>query len=227
MEKNELKKEVAKINWFHKIDLGDGIVTPGLDDSKKKLKLIKLDEDLSGKTVLDIGAWNGFFSFEAEKRRASRVLAIDSFMWGGQGWGSKDGFNLARDALNSKVEDKEIDVLGISPETVGVFDLVFFIGVLYHMRHPLLALEKIASVTKEKLILETEVEMMDNKRPVTVFYPSSELDGDGSNWWVPNPAAVEAMLKTAGFQKIQRISTWAERKTDGIKRARMVFHAWK
>jgi tRNA (mo5U34)-methyltransferase len=103
--------------------------------------------DLSGKAVLDIGAWDGFFSFEAERRGASRVLATDSFCWDGGGWGSKAGFELARHALKSHVEDKWIVVEDLSPETVGVFDVVFFLDVLYHMRHTLLVLERVASVT--------------------------------------------------------------------------------
>ena len=115
MNVEELKNEVAKIRWWHKIDLGNGIVTPGYDQSSTKLKKLKIPKDLSGKTVLDIGAWDGFFSFEAERRGAKRVLAIDSFCWSGEGWGTKAGFNLARKALGSKVEDREMEVLDISP----------------------------------------------------------------------------------------------------------------
>ena len=79
-------------------------------------------------TVLDIGSWDGFFAFEAERRGASRVLATDSFCWNGDGWGTKDG-SIARKVFNSKVEDLEIDVLELSPEKVGTFDLVLCLGV--------------------------------------------------------------------------------------------------
>ena len=148
MEISDIKKKVEQIKWFHSIDLGNGIVTPGTDNSTDKLKTIKLPEDLSSKSVLDIGAWDGFFSFETERRGASRVVALDSFSWNGPGWGTKKGFELARRIFNSKVEDKEIEVLDISPETVGTFDVVLFLGVFYHFRHPLLALEKISKVSK-------------------------------------------------------------------------------
>jgi len=100
-----------------------------------------MPENLAGKTVLDVGAWDGFFSFESERRRAERVLATDSFCWSGEG-GTKAGFELARKVLNSKVEDVEMDVLDLSPENIGTFDIVLFLGVLYHMRRPLLALER-------------------------------------------------------------------------------------
>jgi len=77
MDVEQIKKEVEKIRWWHKIDLGNGIITPGKSDTFKKIKGIGLPEDLTGKTVLDIGAWDGFYSFESERRGASRVLAID------------------------------------------------------------------------------------------------------------------------------------------------------
>lgn len=204
---NELKNKVVKIRWWHRIDLGNGIITPGMDDSSGRLKKLSLPERLSGMTVLDIGAWDGFFSFEAERRGAVRVLATDSFCWG-RGGGTKDGFELARRVLGSKVEDKEIDVMDLSPEKVGVFDVVLFLGVLYHMRHPLLALERVYSVTRKLLILETHVDMVWTKRPVMVFYPEKELNSDPTNWWGPNPACVEAMLRTVGFREVRKVSQY-------------------
>lgn len=241
---DDLKKEVAKIKWFHTIDLGNGVITPGVGDTAKKLKKLGIPENLRGVSVLDIGAWDGFFSFEAERRGASRVLATDSFCWGGAGWGTKAGFELAREALNSKVEDMEIDVLDISPEKVGIFDLVLFLGVFYHMRYPLLALERVFSVTGKQLILQTHVDMLECKRPVMAFYPGAELRKDPTNWWGPNPAAVEAMLKTVGFQKVKMVSQYHSlpyrvskamylkiRKQEPffqtIQQDGMVFHAWR
>ena len=152
---DDLRRRVAEINWFHSIDLGNGLVTPGWDDSPLRLAQMGIPADLTGTTVLDVGAWDGYFSFEAERRGADRVLAVDSFSWEGEGWGSKAGFELAHEALGSRVESKAIDVLDLSPETVGVFDLVLFLGVLYHMRDPLLALERVASVTGGHLVLDT------------------------------------------------------------------------
>ena len=85
---DDLKSEVAKINWWHRIDLGNGIITPGIDSTLERLKTLHMPDDLHGKNVLDIGAWDGFFSFEAKRRGASRVLAIDSFCWEAEeGWG--------------------------------------------------------------------------------------------------------------------------------------------
>lgn len=202
MDAVNLRSEVSKVNWYHSIPLGDGVVTPGVDDTPSRLSKIHMPDDLSGKTVLDVGAWDGFFSFEAERRGASRVLATDSFSWSGEGWGTKDGFELARRTLGSRVEDRELDVLDLSPETVGVFDVVFFLGVLYHMKHPLLALERVSSVTRELLIMSTFVDATWTRRPAAAFYPRAEANSDPTNWWGPNPGAVVAMLETAGFTRV-------------------------
>jgi tRNA (mo5U34)-methyltransferase len=201
-----LRAEVDSIRWHHSIDLGGGLVTPGGDDSRKKLARLGLPASLAGRTVLDVGAWDGFFSFEAERRGAARVLATDSFVWRGGCPTGKRGFELARRVLGSRVEDLEIDVLDLSPERVGVFDVVLLFGVLYHMRHPLLALERVASVTGELLIVETVVDCLRQRRPVIAFYPEGELANDATSWCGPNPAAVIAMLKTVGFARVDVVA---------------------
>lgn len=221
---DEVRSEVAKIKWFQQIDLGNGIVTPGVEHSPGKLDVLGMPEDLSGWSVLDVGAWDGYFSLTAERRGARDVLATDSFCWGGGGWGTQAGFNLARKVLHSTVRSKKLEVLDHSPETVGVFDLVLFLSVLYHMRHPLLALEKIASVTGKMLILETHIDMLDCPRPAMAFYPSDELGHDETNWCGPNPAMVEAMLKLVGFRKVTIHCGPINLHTIS---PRMVFHAWK
>jgi tRNA (mo5U34)-methyltransferase len=187
------------IDWWHQIELPDGTVTPGQDRSAEKLAALHLP-DLTGKTVLDVGAWDGYFSFAAERMGASRVVAADAYVWRHHSSG-KAGFEHARRALTSRVEDLEIEVLDISPETVGQFDVVLFLGVLYHMRHPLLALEKAASVAKELLVVETLVDLTFLRSPAAAFYPW-KLHGDETNWWGPNRAAVLGMLESVGFEHV-------------------------
>jgi tRNA (mo5U34)-methyltransferase len=194
--------DISKINWFHNIDLGNGIVTPGVDRTQAKLKTLHFPENLSGKSFLDIGAWDGFFSFEAERRGAARVLAVDEYVWAGKGWATKDGFETARRILNSKVEDRLMSVYDISPSTIGQFDVVLFAGVLYHLEHPYLALQNVASVTRELLILETHTDLEWKRRPAMAFYPKGELRGDESNWCGLNTPAVKAMLSSCGFSDI-------------------------
>jgi len=202
----DLAAKAEAIRWYHTIDLGGGVVTRGIDDSPLRLARLDLPQSLAGSTVLDIGAWDGFFSFEAERRDASRVVATDYFSWHGEGWGSKAGFELARRALGSRVEDLDIDVMDLSPERVGQFDVVFFLGVLYHLRHPLLALERIASVTRKLLILETVVDMVGIRRPAVAFYPGRELNNDPTNWWAPNVPALHAMLQDVGFTEVRTVT---------------------
>lgn len=232
LDPDTLRREVEQIKWWHRIDLGRGVVTPGVDVTPQRLAEIRMPDNLAGLSVLDIGAWDGFFSFEAERRGARRVLATDSFCWGGGGWGTKDGFELARRALNSRVEDKWIQVLDLSPETVGVFDVVLCLGILYHMQHPLLTLERVSSVTRRHLIMQTQVDLVAIKRPAIAFYPTTELNGDPTNWSGPNPAAVVAMLRHVGFDRVEILSKSFpdDVPLDGIETVRpnhITVHAWK
>ena len=227
-----LAARVRDLPWFHRISLPDGSVTPGQDvDADTKLAFNQLPGDLTGKTVLDVGAWDGLFSFEAERRGAERVLATDSFAWGGGGWGSKESFELARELLGSRVEDQTIDVMELSPEAVGGrFDVVLFLGVLYHLRHPLLALERVASVTGELLIVSTSVDMVSHERPAAAFYPGADLNGDPTNWWGPNPACVEAMLRDVGFGRVAMVSFQTGGTDAGVARVLphvAAFHAFR
>jgi tRNA (mo5U34)-methyltransferase len=221
MPATDLQSRVAAIRWYHTIDLGGGIVTPGVDDSPLRLARAQLPESLNGLTVLDIGAWDGFFSFECERRGAARVVAADHFSWHGPGWGTKAGFMLAREALGSRVEDIDIDVMDLSPERVGTFDVVLFLGVLYHLRHPFLALERVASVTRDRLILETVVDLVGLQRPAMAFYPGRELNNDPTNWWGPNIPAVQGMLETLGFKHVTTVS---RSPNAAYRAARAVYH---
>jgi tRNA (mo5U34)-methyltransferase len=202
----DLKSRVAAIRWYHTIDLGNGIVTRGVDDTPQRLARVGLPASLQGLSVLDIGAWDGFWSFECERRGAARVVAADYYSWHGSGWGTKDGFNLAREVLGSRVEDVDIDVMDLSPERVGTFDLVLFLGVLYHLRHPFLALERVSALARQRLILETVIDMVGFERPAMAFYPGRELNNDPTNWWGPNVPAMEGMLARLGFTHVETVS---------------------
>ncbi len=203
MSSENLAAEVAQLRWFHTMDLGHGVVTPGVTDpARNVLPVIGLPPRLDGLSVLDIGAWDGFYSFEAERRGAARVLATDSYSWVGDGWGTKQGFELARRSLGSRVEDAEIDVMELSPERVGTFDLVLFLGVLYHLRNPLDAIERVASVTAGRLILETELALDWIPRPAAMVFPGEELNADPTNWFSFNTKALIGLLRANGFTSV-------------------------
>jgi tRNA (mo5U34)-methyltransferase len=194
----------ANINWFHSIDVGNGVITPGF----KSHEMCNAEAGtifsypVKGKTVLDIGAWDGFFSFEAERRGASRVLATDHFCWSGPGWGNQDGFKWVREATGSKVEDLDIDPMQITPEAVGEFDVVLLSGVIYHVRDPLSVIERAARVTKECLIIESWLMPTDDPDPTMLFVNGMEFNKDPTNFYLPNRAAVVAMMKYCGFKNV-------------------------
>src|SRR5262245_52289720 len=139
----DLQSRVDAIRWYHTIDLGGGVVTRGVDDSPLRLARAHLPESLHGKTVLDIGAWDGYFSFECERRGAARVVAADHFSWHGTGWGTKAGFTLAREALGSRVEDIDIDVMDLAPVRIGTFEMVMILGVVVLHRRSLLVFKAV------------------------------------------------------------------------------------
>jgi 2-polyprenyl-3-methyl-5-hydroxy-6-metoxy-1,4-benzoquinol methylase len=214
---DEIRERIASVPyWFHRIEIAPGIVTPGEDDSPGKIHRLGIPKDLLGKRVLDIGAYDGFFSFECE-RRGAEVVAIDTIPYG------QSGFKVAHELLGSKVRFRSASVYDLNPESFGQFDLVLCLGVIYHLRHPLLGLEHIHSICKGTLILETQIcdeYFIDargkiaslhavapsvNKTAIAQFYPGAELNGDPSNWWSPNLAALEAMLGSTGFKPRQTI----------------------
>jgi tRNA (mo5U34)-methyltransferase len=203
MSSAELQDAVNAISWYHRMPLPGGIVTPGESDTGRGLPRLRLPERLDGLSVLDIGAWDGFYSFEAKRRGAARVLATDSYSWNGPGWGSKAGFRLARQALGLDVEDLDIDVMELSPDRVGTFDVVLLLGVLYHLKDPITAVERAASVTGRLLVVETVANFGWLPVPTARLFVGSELNSDDTNWWALNPVALRALLRHNGFRDVR------------------------
>ena len=222
-DREELRKRLHDLRgrFYSPFDF-DGIVTrPAYVQRRfrRRLRLLRIPDDLTGKTVLDIGAWDGFFSFEFERRGAKRVFAVDTYAWDHGGF---DCFKAAHEYFNSKVEYRRMDVHELDPQAIGTFDLVFCAGVLYHMRNPLTGLERIRSVTAGQLIL--------------TFFPGDE-DATKFNWHhggYPTRAWVEDALRAVGFARSQVIYTpsfrWAKKLaallTNMPQRGRMIVHAF-
>lgn len=220
---------INEIPWWHTMTLPTGETTKGRNNPAEHIGKLGLPMSLAGMTVLDVGAWDGFYSIECAKRGA-RVHATDSYVWRHPKIG-KHGFEYALAAQSPEVRERitsqEIDVLELAPEHLpnlcdrpdhwGSFDIVLCLGVLYHMRHPLLMLEKVFSVVAPGglLVLETAIDALKETRPAAIFYPERELNNDPSNWWGPNPTAVVAMCKTVGFVDV----------TIAHQDARLVVHA--
>lgn len=192
--------------WFHRMQLGQGIETPGWSDpAHDKLPYFGLPRRLDGLRVLDVGCAEGFFSFEAERRGAREVVAVDSFP------DSVRRFNICRAALGSKATAFLCNVTDITPKAFGTFDLVMFFGVLYHLRNPILALERLHAVCTGTLLLQTLSEELSGTSdvPYAKFYPFGMPSGpaeapqfDPTVFWVPNVACVDAMVRSAGFVEV-------------------------
>lgn len=209
--------------WHQKWEIFEGVFTPGRNPVASLLDGVGLPNDLRGLRVLDVGAFNCCFSFEAERRGALEVVALDL----------QDptilGFEALRTVLGSqRVRFEQGSVYSLDPDRLGQFDVVLFFGVLYHLRYPLLALDQLRKVTRGKLYLETLVidhrflvHEKDFQRladyhptlttiPLWQFYRNAELAGDSSNWFGPNIRAVLDGLTSAGFEAHVH-STWGDR----------------
>ena len=184
---------------YHSIELPDGSVLPGLqpvEHLRWRLDLFGLPEDLRGKRVLDVGAWDGWFSFECE-RRGAEVVAVDCI--------ALDTFHEAKELIGSKVEYLTLDVNELSARRLGTFDIVLFFGVLYHLRHPLLGLEKAVELSTDLALIESFVIQAENRQipAVMEFYERTELGGQVDNWCGPSPECLVSMCRSAGFAQVE------------------------
>jgi len=228
----ELQAQVDTMLWFHSIDLGDGVRTKGL--SELALTEAQLP-DFAGRTVLDIGAWDGYYSFMAERGGASRVVALDHYAWGvdfgarGAYWAEciaqgvlpdhdrdttdfwrpdlpgRRGFDFAHQTLGSHVEPVVADFMDTDLEALGTFDVVLYLGVLYHMKEPLTALERVRAVTGTVAVIETEAvhfQGLDNDA-LLQFHAGSDVQVDFGNWYVPTIGAIKALCTAAGFARVE------------------------
>lgn len=193
--------------------------TPGLQDTATVLSQIGMPEDLSGMRVLDIGARDGFFTFEAERRGAREVIALDNEP------PHHTGFSIAAELLGSKATYVTENVYSLDPEKYGRFDLVLFLGVIYHLRHPLLALDRIHDVCSPDALLLLETHMIDEgfvdsngnwhrlvdfhpdlpMLSVVQYYPADMLGKDPTSQWAPSRMALEGWLRGSGFEPL---SSW-------------------
>ena len=219
-----LAERVRELTWYHTIELPEGVVTPGHFDTRGAVQHVPLPADLSGMRVLEVGTWDGFWAFELERRGAASVTAIDlddAARWdwpprvrlaaaphGGEDYlaafrRGRSGFDLAKEALGSKVERLDLSVYDLDPEVHGRFDLVFLGSLLLHLRDPVRALERIHAVAGGPLVVSEAVELIPSLlRPRT---PVARLDGvDQPWWWQPNVAAFHRMLESAGFRIVRR-----------------------
>jgi tRNA (mo5U34)-methyltransferase len=249
--------------WWHSIELPDR-VTPGhlgLDTLKTEWEQLRVPP-LQRCSVLDIGAWDGWFSFAAEDAGASRVVALDHFVWSldfahaddywqyvakcrATGtrpamWGpscpwwepqklpGKRAFDTARVARRSRVEAVVDNFMTCDLAALGTFDVTLFLGVLYHLKEPLTALQRLRTVTRDVAVVETaaiSIEGQDD-RPLVEFTPGAEVKNDATNWFFPNERAAIALLRAAGFEEVEPVARlFHTQERPGVTDFRLVLHA--
>lgn len=200
----------ATFTWHQRFELAPGIWTPGVSSVPWLCHAAGLPQQLSGVTVLDIGATNAGTAFELERRGAERVVAVDIF--------DPDWFGVGalKEFLNSNIEFVKASVYELGERFPEPFDLVIFWGVLYHLRHPLLALDNLRAVTRGEASIETavcdgELPRSQRGRSLARFYRRGELAEDPSNWFSPTVTALEDWCMSAGFE-IERLGAWPARR---------------
>lgn len=217
---DDLASLVERVSWYHTLELSAGIVTDGLFDHRPYVDRYGLPEDLSGKRVLDVGALDGFWSFELE-RRGAQVTALDldrveDLDWpprlrpagekraeGGFPLAQGEGFRLAHRALGSAVERVPLSVYDATPERLGgTFDLIFCGTVLLHLRDPMLALERLAGLCSGQLVLAEEYSRRLEWVPRLKV---AEFRGESPwmTWWIPASRAWLSMVRCAGFEDVR------------------------
>ena len=203
--------KLAKTGWYHSFRLADGTVFEGVQSYEhlvNRYSQLPIPCDLTGKSVLDIGAWDGWFSFEAE-RRGAKVTSIDAV--------EIPNFLLVHELTGSKIDYRAMDMYELPAAKLGKFDYVFFLGVLYHVKHPLLALEIVCSHTREVAIVESFVidgdTWQDHRSniPSMEFYEHDELGGHFDNWIGPTVGCLLALCRSAGFARVELIGVNGER----------------
>ena len=222
MTKEEILLGLERLKpWFHCIDLGDGLRTKTQsaigepvehpEPTWNKVRAC-LPDSLTGKNVLDVGCNAGFYSIELKRRGAARVLGVDS---------QRDLIRQAqfvRSVLGVDVEYERLSVYDLDPIQMGQFDVTLALGLIYHCKHPVLALEKLFAITRELLVIETAV-YPPEKAPESFEYdeggsrptlhPLAYIENTADakeaiyNWFVPSVNALKALLRNVGFDRVE------------------------
>jgi tRNA (mo5U34)-methyltransferase len=195
--------ERSQKGWWHSFELPDGSRIDGvctLEGLRHRLAQFPIPDDLSGMRALDIGCWDGWFSFELE-RRGAQVVAVDCW--------DNPRFREMHAVYGSKVDYRLLDMYDLTPERIGRFDIVLFMGVLYHLKHPLLALERVCRLATNLaavdsfILREDQRPREDLRRPILEFYETDEMGGQTDNWFGPSLPALLGMCRVAGFARVE------------------------
>jgi tRNA (mo5U34)-methyltransferase len=241
MEAEGARWRIAATGWYHKLELGNGIVTPGWFDMRPYVGHYGIPERLDGLRVLEVGTWDGFWAFELERRGAAEVVALDLDDERELDWPRRRrpaelpaeprgrGFAIAHEILGSKVQRVVRSIYHATREELGTFDLVFCGSVLVHLRDQLLALERMAGLCTGQLILAEEHDRTADLVP----WPVSRYHADRDKavvFWLPSIRTWKRMAWTAGFDRVDKHATFKMQGGEGEKAftvPHVVLHAHK
>jgi tRNA (mo5U34)-methyltransferase len=227
--------QARRIGWYHTLELAPGFATDGMFDLRPYVHQYGLPERMEGLRALDVGTWDGFWSFEME-RRGAEVVALDLDDERDLDWPPRrrpqsfpehrrgDGFRLAKEILGSKVERVDQNIYTASPEDLGTFDLVICGSVLLHLRDQLLAMERIAALCRGTFISVEEYDRYADLIP----FPVSRYHADRDRavvYWLPSRKTWRRMLWTAGFDRVEEKERFDLTATAGWSVRHVVHHA--
>lgn len=244
VDRAALEQRVRELgDWFHNLDLHGVATAPehflgDFPNVKWKDIASSLPTDLRGATVLDIGCNGGFYSLEMKRRGAERVLGIDV----------DDRYlaqaRFAAHTLGYQIEFEKRSVYQVD-QIPGQFDYVFFMGVLYHLRYPLFALDKVVKKVGGKLVFQTMIrgsehtcrweknyhfwnkDIFQDRDFPCMYFIEHEYANDPTNWWIPNRGAAEAMLRSSGLEILEHpeSETWLCAPTSVLTHGKYVLDA--
>lgn len=221
----DLKRRVHAIeSWYHRIDLGDGVETPGHFRMADYLSYYNFPARMDGMRVLDVGASTGFFAYEFERRGAAEVVAVELPSWNAHDWTPRQRRELAK-KTQSKTEQDDRDVMrdgftivgegfgskrvkriwkaiyDLTAAELGQFDIVFSGAMLMHVRDPILGIQRMRDCCKPdgRLIVSISTTMMDATEPIARFVG----EWNQCNWWQMSPRCLDEVLKCCDFDRIE------------------------
>ena len=226
---DEIRRRVDDYEWYHAIDLGNGVITPGQYDLEPMLPHYGIADSLDGKSVLDVGPAHGYFAFEFERRGATvataelpnwaehdtgPALREEFASFGDQSDYHRGAFGFAIQARQSRIVRHFCNVYDLTPARVGTYDLVFCASVLLHLTDPLRALFAIRRVCRDQAIICTGIDITSGleHEPRAMFIGSAS----GQAFWLPTITCLERMILAAGFARIERVSTFHLKSNDGL-----------
>jgi tRNA (mo5U34)-methyltransferase len=217
-ERADLERRIAEHPWYHTLELAPGVLTPGWFDLRATIGGLPFPSDLTGMRCLDVGTFDGFWAFEMERRHAAEVVAIDILDPQQWDWpvgneaevvaavaerkAGGAGFELAAEAIGSKVQRRARSVYDLDPDEDGQFDFIYVGSILLHLQNPVRALERVRSVSRGTVLfvdaIDLELSLLLPRKPV------AHLDGRGRPWWwKPNTAGFQRMVEVGGFEVVE------------------------